>query len=103
MPIDLASVHWLYVIVLAIFVVISTGVANLITFNNRGAAAVLSAVIFAILFVLWTYYPVHVPFFPRTLTPEKAAVTTPAPMAPAAPAAPVKPTNPIQDITPPKQ
>jgi uncharacterized membrane protein YfcA len=99
-PIDWTNVDWLYVVVLAVFVLIASFAGNLLSLYHRGFAALLSAVIFAVIFVFWTYYPYHVPFLPKTLTLEKAAVTAPAP--PPAPPAPVKPSNPITDITPPK-
>jgi hypothetical protein len=100
MPIDLAQVDWLYVVVLAVFAYFATFVGNLLTFNHRGAGAVLSALLFVALFVFWTYYPHRVPLLPRTLAP--ASTATPAPAAPAAPAAPQKPRNPVTDITPPR-
>jgi hypothetical protein len=97
MPIDLAQVDWLYVAVLAVLAFFATIVANLLSFNHRGIAAALSAVLFAALFVAWTYYPHGLPL-PTSLSAQKAAVT---PAAPAAPATPPKPRNPVMDITPP--
>ena len=103
MPIDLAQVDWLYVILLAVFVAISTFLGGLLSFSHRGTAAMLSAVLFATIFIFWTYYPHRVPFLPRTITTtqDSAAKQAPAP-APAAPAAPQRPANPVRDITPPK-
>lgn len=95
MPIDLATVDWLYVVVLALFVFVATLIANVLSFGRHMLGAVLSAVLFAAAFVFWTYYPHHLPL-PTALTPPKAAVTT----APA-PAAPTRPRNPVTDITPP--
>ena len=95
MPIDLATVDWLYVVVLALFVFVATLIANILSFGRHMLGAVLSAVLFAAAFVFWTYYPHHLPL-PTALTPPKAAVTT----APA-PAAPTRPRNPVTDITPP--
>ena len=100
MPIDLAAVNWLYVAVLALFVFVATFVGNLLSFNHRGMAALLSALVFAGLFVFWTYYPHGLPL-PITLTVQKAAVAPAAPPPSAAPAAPVRPRNPVTDITPP--
>jgi hypothetical protein len=102
MPIDLTQVDWLYVAVLAVFVLVSTALGNLLSFNHRGTAAVLSALLFAAIFVAWTYYPHHLPL-PTSLSGPKApaAATAPAPAVPAQPAAPVKPRNPVTDITPP--
>ena len=37
MPIDLASVSWLYVLVLTLFVFVATGIGNLLSFNHRGS------------------------------------------------------------------
>ena len=101
MPIDLTQVDWLYVIVLAVFACFATFIGNLLSFNHRGAAAVLSALLFVAIFVFWTYYPHRVPLLPRTLTMPNSSAT-PAPAAPAAPAAPQKPRNPVTDITPPR-
>lgn len=100
MPIDLAQVDWLYVILLALFVAISTFLGGLLSFGRRGMAATLSAVLFAAIFIFWTYYPHRVPFLPRTITTtqDSAAKQAPAP----APAAPQRPANPVRDITPPK-
>jgi uncharacterized membrane protein YfcA len=103
MPFNLATVDWVYVAILAVFVFVSTFLGSLLSFKNSGRAAVLSALIFAGLFVFWTYYPHRVPG-PRTLTIQKAT-DTPASTAPTAepakPAAPVTPRNPVKDITPP--
>jgi hypothetical protein len=101
MPIDLESVNWLYVIVLAIFAFVGTLVGNLLSFNHRGMAALLSALAFATLFVFWTYYPHGVPFLPTSITAQKAPAAAVAPAAPAAPATPARPRNPVTDITPP--
>ena len=103
MPIDLASVDWLYVIILAVFVFVATLVGSFLAFSHRGMAALLSALGFVVIFVFWTYYPHHLPL-PTAITVKKAAVAAPpvaAPVTPAAPAAPVKPRNPVTDITPP--
>ena len=61
MPIDLASVNWVYVGVLAVFAFFATIVGNLLSFNSRGMAAVLAAVVFAVIFIAWTYYPHGLP------------------------------------------
>jgi hypothetical protein len=100
MPIDLAAVNWLYVIILAVFVFVTSWLGNVLSFSHRGMAALLSAVLFAGAFVFWTYYPHHLPL-PTMLTAQKAAAPA-APTVPAAPAAPARPRNPVTDITPPK-
>jgi len=101
MPIDLASVSWLYVTVLAVIVFVSALVGNLLSFRNRVRGALLTAIVFAGLFVFWTYYPHHVPL-PTTPTEQKAAVAPPSPASPATPAAPAAPRNPVTDVTPPE-
>ena len=99
MPIDLATVDWLYVVVLAVFVFLATLIGNCpVVRPPRFWAPCCRRWCSRRLFVFWTYYPHHLPL-PTALTPPKAAVTT-AP-APAAPAAPTRPRNPVTDITPP--
>jgi hypothetical protein len=100
MPIDLAQVDWLYVILLAVFVAVSTFLGSLLSFRRHGTAAVLSALLFAVIFIFWTYYPHRVPFLPRTIATTQDTAVKPAP-APAAAAPAQKPANPIRDITPP--
>ena len=95
-PIDWLAVDWLYVAVLAVFVFLSTIIGNLISLNRRLMGAVLSAVLFAVAFVFWTYYPHNLPL-PTRLAGDKATVAP----APAALAAPARPRNPVTDVTPP--
>jgi hypothetical protein len=57
MPIDLSTVNWLYVTILAAFVFIATLLGSIISFRNKFAAAIIAAVLFAAAFVFWTYYP----------------------------------------------
>ncbi len=51
MPIDLATVDWLYVIVLALFVFLATLIASVLSFGRRFMGALLSAILFAAAFV----------------------------------------------------
>ena len=97
MPIDLGQVDWFYVVVLAIFVFVATGIGNLLSFNHRGMAAGLSAVVFVAIFLAWTYYPHGLPL-PTSLAQKTLAV---APATPLAPVTPQRPRNPVTDITPP--
>ena len=101
MPIDLAQVDWLYLAVLAVFVFLTTLVGSLLSFGHRWTASSLSALLFAALFVFWTYYPHRVPL-PKTIIMPAAPASTaaPAPAAPAAPPTPQRPRNPVTDITP---
>ncbi len=57
MSIDWASVNWGYVVLLSAFTFIAALVANVVTFRHRLAAAILSALLFAVIFVIATYYP----------------------------------------------
>ncbi len=100
MPIDLAQVDWLYVIVLALFVFLACLIGSILAFNSRMTAALLAALLFAAMFVGWTYYPHGLPL-PTRLT-DYTAKPPVAPATQAAPAAPARPRNPVTDITPPK-
>jgi cytochrome bd-type quinol oxidase subunit 2 len=100
MPIDLAAVSWFYVAVLGVFVFVATLIGNLLSFHHRGWAAFLSALVFVVMFVFWTYYPHHLPL-PTAITVQKATVAPASPVAPPAPSTPVRPRNPVTDITPP--
>ena len=44
-----------------VLVFVATLVGNLLSFHHRMMAAVLSAIVFAGLFVFWTYYPHDLP------------------------------------------
>jgi len=57
MPIDLSTVNWTYVSILAAFAFIATLLGSIISFRNKFAAAIIAAVLFAAAFVFWTYYP----------------------------------------------
>ena len=98
MPIDLAQVDWLYVSILALFALVASYIANLVSFNRRGIGAVLTAVLFAAAFVFWTYYPHGLSFLPTSIAGQKSTASSEAP-APATPQQ--KPSNPVTDITPP--
>jgi len=69
MPVYLQNVDWGYVSLLAAFVLIASGLGNVLSFNHRGFAAVLAAVIFASIFVFWSYYPHGLPLPTRLGAP----------------------------------
>ena len=101
-PIDWASVSWLYVAVLAVLVFVSTLIGTLLSFKRLLLGAVLSTVLFAVAFVFWTYYPHGLPL-PTSPSGQKAATapgTPAAPPAQAAPSAPVRPANPVTTLSP---
>ena len=100
MAFDLAQVDWFYVVLLAVFAFVAAYVSNLLSFGRHGMGAVLSAVLFAAIYVAWTYYPHHLPL-PTAPASQKAPAATVVPATPAAPIVPQRPRNPITDITPP--
>ena len=51
MPIDLSTVNWDYVALLAGFVFVATLLGSIISFRNHFAAAIIAAVLFAAAFV----------------------------------------------------
>ena len=57
MPIDLSTVNWTYVALMAAFVFVAAFVGGIISFRNRIGAAVVAAILFAAMFVAWNYYP----------------------------------------------
>jgi hypothetical protein len=57
MPIDWASVNWAYVALLSGFAFFAALIANFITFGHRLIGAILTAVLFAAVFVFANYYP----------------------------------------------
>jgi hypothetical protein len=67
-PIDFAHVDWVYVGVLSVFAFLAAIIGNLFSLNHRGVAAILTAIVFAALFVAWSDYPHGVPL-PTRLTP----------------------------------
>ncbi len=102
MPIDLAEVNWLYVIILAFFVFVASLIGNLMSWQSRTTAAGLTAILFAVFFIGWSYYPHGLPLPTRLGATVMPAAAPPPPAATPAPATPVRPANPVRDITPPR-
>lgn len=102
MPIDLAEVNWLYVIILAFIVFIASLIGNLMSWQSRTTAAGLTAILFAVGFIAWSYYPHGLPLPTRLGASVAPTAAVPPPAATPAPATPVRPANPVRDITPPK-
>ncbi len=98
-PIDWANVSWLYVTVLAVFVFVSTLIGSLLSFRRLFLGAVLSAVLFAAVFVFWTYYPHGLPL-PTSIQKASVVPATPAAPAQAAPSPAVRPANPVTTLPP---
>ena len=57
MPIDLSTVNWTYVSILAGFVFIAALLGSIISLRNKFTAAIIAAVLFTAAFVFLTYYP----------------------------------------------
>jgi hypothetical protein len=98
-PFDLTQVDWFYVTLLAAFALVASYVGNLISFRRRGLAAVVVALLFAAMFVFWTYYPHGLPWLPTSISTSKSGASA-APATAVTPSPPQKPSNPITDITP---
>jgi hypothetical protein len=100
--IDWASVNWLYLILLLLFVFFCALIGNVIAFKRVLLGAVLSTLLFAAGFFFWTYYPHNLPL-PTSPVGPKAAMPVQAAPSPAlvAPGTPAKPNNPVRDITSP--
>lgn len=57
MPIDLATVNWTFVALMAVLAFVAALLGSLIAFRSRFLGAILAAILFAIGFVAWNYYP----------------------------------------------
>ena len=57
MGIDLSTVNWTYVALMAGFAFVAALFGGLISFRNRIGGAIMAAVLFAVMYVLWNYYP----------------------------------------------
>jgi hypothetical protein len=72
MPIDLSTVNWVYVALMAVFAFVAALLGGLISFRNRVGGAVIAAVLFAAMYVAWNYYP-----HPQIPLPIVSAYATP--------------------------
>jgi hypothetical protein len=57
MPIDWGTVNWVNVGLLTAFAFLAAVVSSFLPFKSRWAGAFLTALLFAVLYVFWTYYP----------------------------------------------
>ena len=99
---DWASVNWLYLILLLLFVFFCALIGNVIASKRVLLGAVLTTLLFAAGFFFWTYYPLNLPP-PISPVGQKAAVPVQATPPPTlvSPSFPAKPNNPVRDITSP--
>jgi hypothetical protein len=57
MPIDLSTVNWTYVAILSGFVFVAALLGGIVGSRHRLGGAIIAALLFAAVFVFWTYYP----------------------------------------------
>ena len=57
MPIDLSTVNWTFVALMAVLAFVAALLGSLIAFRNRFLGAIIAAILFAVGFVAWNYYP----------------------------------------------
>jgi hypothetical protein len=57
MPIDLSSVNWSFVGLMALLAFVAALLGSLIAFRNRFVGAIIAGILFAAGFVAWNYYP----------------------------------------------
>jgi len=57
MAIDLSTVNWIFVALMAGFAFVAALLGSLISFRNRVGAALIAALLFAAMYVGWNYYP----------------------------------------------
>jgi uncharacterized membrane protein YuzA (DUF378 family) len=54
---DWSAVNWVMVGLLGVFAFVASLVGNVVSLNNRIIGAIITALLFAVLYVIWTYYP----------------------------------------------
>lgn len=57
MSLDLSNVDWTFLGLMTLLAFVATLLGNLITLRKRFAGAIIAAVLFAVGFVAWNYYP----------------------------------------------
>jgi hypothetical protein len=57
MPFDLSTVNWTYVALMAAFAFVASLIGGVLSFRNRIGGALLAAILFAAMYVMWNYYP----------------------------------------------
>jgi hypothetical protein len=74
MPIDLSTVNWVFVGLMTLLAFVAALLGSLIAFRNKFLGAILAAILFALGFVAWNYYP-HSFGYPiiKTLGPDGPA------------------------------
>jgi len=57
MAFDLSKVNWTYVAIMAAFAFVAALIGSVLSLRNRVGGALLAAILFAVMYVLWNYYP----------------------------------------------
>jgi hypothetical protein len=57
MPIDLSTVNWVFVGLMTLLAFVAALLGSLIAFRNKFLGAIVAAILFAVGFVAWNYYP----------------------------------------------
>jgi hypothetical protein len=57
MAIDLTTVNWIYVALMAGFAFVAALLGSVVSFRNRVGGALVAAILFAAMYVAWNYYP----------------------------------------------
>lgn len=57
MPIEWAAVNWVSVAILSAFAFLASLLGNLMSFKSRFWGAVMTALFFAVLYIMWHHYP----------------------------------------------
>jgi hypothetical protein len=103
MSIDLSSVDWSFTGLMTALAFVTALLGSLIALRNRFVGAIIAAILFAIGFVAWNYYPHNfgLPILKATgpdgvVTPASAAAPAPATSATPAPSS-----NPVTTLPPP--
>jgi hypothetical protein len=72
MPIDLSTVNWTFVGLMAVLAFVAALLGSLISFRNRFFGAIIAGILFAVGYVAWNHYP-----HPTIQLPIVATYTTP--------------------------
>jgi hypothetical protein len=72
LPIDWANVNWPYVSSLIALVFVCAFFGSALSLGRTGRGSVVTALLFAMAFIFWTYYPHDLPL-PTLVTPQKTA------------------------------
>jgi uncharacterized membrane protein YuzA (DUF378 family) len=72
MPMDLSTVNWVFVGLMALFAFVAALLGSLIAYRNRFMGAIIAGILFAVIFVVWNTYP-----HPQLSLPIVTTYTTP--------------------------